>query len=55
VSNTARAIAAGVKKMLDEREVLAQEIMTMRKELVMRRQGNFDEFINLIEQKTQRI
>jgi len=41
--------------MIDEREVLAQEIMTMRTELVTRRQGNFNEFIDLIEQKTQRI
>jgi len=55
VSNTARLIATGVKKMLDEREILAQLIMTMRTELVMRRQGNFNEFIDLIEQKTQRV
>lgn len=50
VSNTARAIAAGVKKMLDERERLTQEIVLMRTELVTRRQSRFDEFIHLIKQ-----
>jgi glycosyltransferase involved in cell wall biosynthesis len=55
VNNTARAIAEGVKKMLDERESLTEEIMMMRLELMMKRRSNFDEFIGLIEQKTQRI
>jgi glycosyltransferase involved in cell wall biosynthesis len=51
VSNTAHAIAAGVKKMLDEQETLTQEIITMREELVTRRQHRFDEFVNLVEQR----
>jgi glycosyltransferase involved in cell wall biosynthesis len=55
VSNTAKTIAAGVKKMLDERETLTQEIIIMKKELVARRQSRFDEFVNLVEQRTQRI
>jgi glycosyltransferase involved in cell wall biosynthesis len=50
VSNTAKAIAAGVKTMLDERETLTEEIITMRNDLLTKRQSRFDELVNLVKQ-----
>ena len=51
VHNTAESIAAGVKKMLDERELLTTEVIAMRTELITKRQPEFEEFVALIEGK----
>jgi hypothetical protein len=51
VSNTPEAIAAGIQKMLNERERLTTEIIAMRSELLARRRPIFEEFASLLAQK----
>jgi glycosyltransferase involved in cell wall biosynthesis len=48
VNNTPEAIANGIKKMLNEQEMLTAEIIAMRSELANRRQAEFEEFVTLL-------
>jgi len=49
VTNTPEAIATGIKKMLNEQEILIAEIIAMRSELTDRRRATFEEFTALLE------
>lgn len=49
VNNTAQAIATGVQKMLDEREMLTIEVIAMRSVLMAKRQPAFEELVALME------
>lgn len=51
VANTPEAIAAGVKKMLEEQATLTSEIIAMRSELVTRRQPQFEQFVASLEKR----
>lgn len=48
VKNTPETIAAGVQKLLNERQTLASEIIAMRAELAARRQPGLEELVALL-------
>jgi len=49
VVNTPDGIAAGIQKLLDERETLSAEIVAMRTELVTKRQPRLEELVTLLK------
>jgi glycosyltransferase involved in cell wall biosynthesis len=52
VTNTPEMIAAGIRKLLNEQDVLMSEVLAMQVELLARRQPVFEEFALLLEQKS---
>jgi glycosyltransferase involved in cell wall biosynthesis len=52
VNNTPEAIAAGVKKALNEQEILLSEVITLRTELLARRQPRVEKLATLLKGET---
>ena len=50
VINTPEAIAEGIKRMLNEQEVLTTEVIAMRSEAVIKRQPKLEEFKAILQQ-----